>query len=60
MLTNIAKYMCIIRVNYNAKELKLVTTTTPKRWLLGKVVLGEMKRHDDMTTDKFPRCAIET
>ena len=30
MLTDIAKYMCIIHVNYNAKELKLVTTTIPK------------------------------
>ena len=59
MLTNIAKYMCIIRVNYNAKELKLVTTQLQKV-ALGKVVLGEMKRHDDMTTDTLPRCAIET
>ena len=30
MLENIAKYMCIIRVNYNAKELKLVTTQPQK------------------------------
>ena len=42
MLTNIAKYMCIIHVNYNAKELKLVTTTIPKV-ARGKVVLGEKK-----------------
>jgi len=59
MLTNIAKYMCIIRVNYNAKELKLVTTQLQKV-ALGKVVLGEKKLHDDMTTDTLPRCAIKT
>ena len=51
--------MCIIRVNYNAKELKLVTTQLQKL-LEGKVVLGEKKLHDDMTTDTLPRCAIET
>jgi len=65
MLTNIAKCMCIIHVNYNAKELKLVTTlvtTQPQKikWLEEKVVLGEKKLHDDMTTDTLPRCAIET
>jgi len=39
MLTNIAKYMCIIHVNYNAKELKLVTTlvtTQPQKMARGK------------------------
>ena len=51
--------MGIIRVNYNAKELKLVTTQ-PQKMALGKVVLGEKKLHDDMTTDTLPRCAIET
>ena len=50
--------MCIIRVNYNAKELKLVTTQLQKL-LEGKVVLGEKKLHDDMTTDILPHCAIE-
>ena len=33
-----------IRINYNAKELKLVTTSTPKMWLL-RFILGEMKLH---------------
>ena len=55
--------MGIIRVNYNAKELKLVTTlvtTQPQKIARGKVVLVEKKLHDDMTTDTLPRCAIET
>ena len=63
ILVNIAKYMCIIHVNYNAKELKLVTTlvtTQPQKIARGKVVLVEKKLHDDMTTDTLPRCAIET
>jgi len=44
MFVNVANNMCITRINYNAKELKLVTTSTPKMWLL-RFMLGEMKLH---------------
>ena len=58
MLVNITNYMCIICVNYNAKNLNY-GQPQPQKWLLG-VILGEMKLHDNMTTDMLPRCATET